>query len=499
MDRTSLLFIALVIVLGGFIALYADRFGRELGKKRLRLAGLRPRRTAEIIVFTAGVLAPLLAILVLMGVSAEARLWIAKGYRAVQEARNAEDAKRRAIAQYELILNKSRQLDSQIRDLEGRLESMRKQSNTYSVQAKQSEQRAKEAVQKASGLDRKVFELGGQVKQRQELLGKLQSDLTASRNRLGSLTQSYNTLQKQRDEANAEVSRLGQEVGSLEAQIKSGEGNLADLRIQLDQRQKDLRDAEQAQKTAVDSLNAELAKLNKELEDAQLRVSIARQRIQDLAQEWLTEPMIFQIGEEVTRLPIDRQLSAMEAQRALDSALRSARVTAGQRGARPNAEGYEADLIDLFTSTDQRVTVAQQREAIVRALTGRGQETLLVISVRFNAFRNQFVPLDIQIYNNPVVFEEGEVLGEERIDANASVGEIIDQVTNLLSVTVRRKAEERKMIIASGGDGLGRIEPAEVYAMVSTVQNLQRVVRLQALAKSQTRAGGPLEIEFRFR
>ena len=209
--------------------------------------------------------------------------------------------------------------------------------------------------------------------------------------------------------------------------------------------------------------------------------------------------MIFQIGEEVTRLPIDRQLSAMEAQRALDSALRSARVTAGQRGARPNAEGYEADLIDLFTSTDQRVTVSQQREAIVRALTGRGQETLLVISVRFNAFRNQFVPLDVQIYNNPVVFEEGEVLGEERIDAKASVGEIIDQVTNLLSVTVRRKAEERKMIIARGGDGLGRIEPAEVYAMVSTVQNLQRVVRLQALAKSQTRAGGPLEIEFRFR
>lgn len=499
MDRTSLLFLILVIVLGGFIALYADRFGRELGKKRLRLAGLRPRRTAEIIVFSAGVLAPLLAILVLMGVSAEARLWIARGYRAVQDARNADDAKKRAIAQYELILIKSRQLDSQIRDLEARLESMRKQSDTYSVQAKQSEQRAKEAVQKASGLDRRVFELGGQVKQRQELLGKLQSDLSASRDRLGSLTQSYNTLQKQRVEADAEVLRLAQQIGSLESQIQTGEGDLKDLQNELEKRQKELAAAEEARRLAVDSLNAELTQLNTELERARQQVSFATQRIQDLAQEWLNQPMIFQIGEEVIRSPLDRQLSALEAQRALESALRSARVIASERGARPNAEGYEADLIDLFTRDDQRVTVAQQREAIVRALTGRGQESLLVISVRFNAFRNQFVPLDVQIFNNPIVFEEGELLGEERIDANASVGKIIEQVTNLLSTTVRRKAEERKMIIAAGGDGLGRIDPAEVYAMVSTVQNLQRVVRLQALAKTQTRAGGPLAIEFRFR
>jgi uncharacterized protein (DUF3084 family) len=496
MDRTSLLFLILVIVLGGFIALYADRFGRELGKKRLRLAGLRPRRTAEIIVFSAGVLAPLLAILVLMAASAEARLWIAKGYRAVQEARNAEDARKRAIAQYELILTKSRQLESQIKDLELQQDQIRQQSEAFSKQAKQSEKDAKAALQKVSGLDRKVFELGGQVRTRQEQLTKVQTDLTSSQTRLSSLTQSYSTLQTQRDEANEEVERLGGDIASLEAQILSGKGDLSKLQGELTAKQIELREAEATYQEVVDRLNVDLEKLNGELRVAQAQISTARQYLQELAVKSLTERVIFQVGEEVVRLPVERQLSASEAQRALDTALRNARLVAKDRGARANIDGFEADLIDRV---DPRITVAQQREAIIRALTGRGQESLLVISTPVNAFNDTFVPLDVQIFNNPIVFEEGELLGEERIDANASVGKIIEQVTNLLSTTVRKKAEERKMIIAAGGDGLGRIEPAEVYSMVSTVQNLQRVVRLQALAKTQTRAGGPLEIEFRFR
>lgn len=496
MDRTSLIFLILVVVLGGFIALYADRFGRELGKKRLRLGKLRPRRTAEIIVFTAGVFAPLLAILVLVLVSAEARHWIQRGYKAVQDARNAEEARKRAIGQYDLILTKSRQLESQIKDLEAQQEDIRRQSETFSKQAKQSEQQAKAALQKVSGLDRKVFELGGKVRTRQEQLSKVQSDLSSSQTRLSSLSQSYNALQRQRDEANAEVERLGGDITDLEEQIRNGQGDLTKLQADLAAKQNELREAQATYDRAVADLNADLERVDRELRSAQAMLNVVQQDLQDLATKSLTEPVIFQVGEEVARLAVDRQLSASEAQRALDTALHNARQIAKERGAGVNADGYEADLVERV---NPRITVAQQREAIIRALTGRGQESLLVIRTPVNAFNDTFVPLDVQIFNNPIVFEAGDLLGEERIDANVSIDKILEQVTNLLSVTVRQKAEERKMIIAVGGGGLGRLQPAEVFGIVSTIQNLQRVVRLQAIAKSQTRAGGPLEIEFRFR
>lgn len=497
MDRTSLIFLTLVIILGGFIALYADRFGRELGKKRLRIGKLRPRRTAEIIVFSAGVLAPLLAILVLMLVSAEARHWIARGYKAVQDARNAEDERRRAIEQYELVVTKTRQLESLIDDLEGRLEVGRKQSEKYSSQASASEKRAEEALRKASGLDRRVSELGGQVKDRQATLTKVINDLTSSRDRLDSLSLSYDTLQRQKDEANNYVGQLQDDIEVLESNISSGKGDLEKTRRDLQLKQDELREAEREYQQTLAKMDRDLELREQELQNAQTQLTAAEQVLHRLASKSLVERLIFNVGEEVTRLPVGRQLSATEAQRALDTVLRQARGVAAERGALPNFDGYEADLFER-TLNEGPVSVAQQREAIIRALTGRGQESLLVVSAPFNAFHGQFVPITIQIYNNPVVFQEGEVLGEERIEANASASRIIEQVTNLLSGTVRERALDRRMIIAEGGE-VGRITPAEVVELVRSIQNLQRVVRLQAIAKQETRAGGPLLIEFRLR
>lgn len=495
MDRTSLIFLVLVIVLGGFIALYADRFGRELGKKRLRIGKLRPRRTAEIIVFSAGVLAPLLAILVLMLVSAEARHWMVRGYKAVQDARNAQEARARAVEQYELVLTKTRQLESLIDDLEARLEVGRKQSEKYSSQATASEKRAEEALKKASGLDRKVFELGGQVKERQAALTKVQTDLTSSRENLSSLRQSFTVLRKQTDEANNQVVDLSDDITELEAKIRSGEGNLQDLQRQLKEKQEALSEAETFYNETRSKLEADLEKVARDLQQTQINLSFAEQYLKQFATDALREPLIFNVGEELVRYPVDRQLNAAEAQRALDTVLRQARNVAAERGAR---EGNEADLLELTLNNGQKVTVAQQREAIIRALTGRGQESLLLIRTPMNVFRGQVVALDVQIFNNPVVFQEGELLGEERIEANASASRIIEQVTNLLSGTVRQRAVDRRMIVAEGGE-VGRITPAEVFELVRSIQSLQRVVRLQAIAKEETRAGGPLLIEFRLR
>ena len=66
MDILSVLFLAVVIILGGVIALIADRLGRTLGKKRLTYLKMRPRRTAEVITVAAGMLITLLTMVTLL-------------------------------------------------------------------------------------------------------------------------------------------------------------------------------------------------------------------------------------------------------------------------------------------------------------------------------------------------------------------------------------------------------------------------------------------------
>ncbi len=70
----NLTVLVLAVLLGSVIAYLADRLGRTLGKTSL--LGMRPRTTAEVLTAAAGGLIPLVTILIILAVSADARLYI---------------------------------------------------------------------------------------------------------------------------------------------------------------------------------------------------------------------------------------------------------------------------------------------------------------------------------------------------------------------------------------------------------------------------------------
>src|SRR3954471_22386668 len=90
-----------MFALGGVIAYFADRLGRNLGKKRLSLFGLRPRHTAELLTVAAGALIPVITIVIVMVVSRDVREWLLNGPAIVQQQRDA--VKRLDDAQKDLI------------------------------------------------------------------------------------------------------------------------------------------------------------------------------------------------------------------------------------------------------------------------------------------------------------------------------------------------------------------------------------------------------------
>src|SRR6185503_808028 len=85
MSLTSLALVILICLIGGGIALFADNLGRNLGKKRLRLGRLRPRKTAQVFTFLAGAVIPLLSIAAVMWLSQDVRKWFAEGPAVVDE------------------------------------------------------------------------------------------------------------------------------------------------------------------------------------------------------------------------------------------------------------------------------------------------------------------------------------------------------------------------------------------------------------------------------
>ena len=70
----GVLLIPLLILLSGAIALVGNAVGRNIGRRRLSLVGLRPRYTAQIVTVVTGMLITIVTLIVVLLISSEARV-----------------------------------------------------------------------------------------------------------------------------------------------------------------------------------------------------------------------------------------------------------------------------------------------------------------------------------------------------------------------------------------------------------------------------------------
>jgi uncharacterized protein (DUF3084 family) len=87
----GVLLIPVLIALSGGIALVGNAVGRGIGRRRLSLFGLRPRYTAQVVTVVTGMLITLLTLVVMLLLSAEARVALFRLNAVLQETRRQED------------------------------------------------------------------------------------------------------------------------------------------------------------------------------------------------------------------------------------------------------------------------------------------------------------------------------------------------------------------------------------------------------------------------
>ena len=97
------LLIPVLIVLSGAIALVGNAVGRNIGRRRLTLLGLRPRYTAQVITVATGMLITVTTLLVVLALSQEARV---------------------ALFRLNEVLSETRRLEAEIRKQEDRLKQL---------------------------------------------------------------------------------------------------------------------------------------------------------------------------------------------------------------------------------------------------------------------------------------------------------------------------------------------------------------------------------------
>jgi len=523
-------FILIVLASGG-IAVFADWLGRKLGKKRLTVFRLRPKTTAQLGTFMSGIIISGVTILVLAAVSSDVRQWIVEGRRAL--AQRDQLVKEIAGVQAELKSGEQKRdvQVAQIKGLEGDIKSKATQvSQQKSLLGKQRELLAKQQ-DNLVGLQARIDSLTPKVTRLEETLRlandrirrvnaerervqaaltQRQTQLRLAQSRLQTVRTSLARIQKDlvaakglRDVAINEKNDIARQNLELLNENNKLLDTKKDLDLQVGNLQK-ARDEAQRQyalaQAAFLQAESDLATATTQLDDARTALKQARtegELLMGITRATREQPMTYRMGEEVTRISVGAGLSVKAAESNLTNLLRSARMTASKRGAKPNETlGVPAAaIIEHPPKTPEQI----ERD-IVRQIAGSQEPVVVVAYSSVNSFVGEPVSLEVSVFPNPLVYKRGQIVAESRIDGKKDEGVIFRQLSDFIGTKIRERAKQDRMIARTGSDSAyGEISSDTILKLVSDVRAASRQVRLVALADEDTRAGDELKLNFAIR
>lgn len=232
---TGLVLIAAILILGGVIATVGDRLGTRVGKARLTLFNLRPRKTATLITILTGGIIAASTLGILFAVSDNLRTGVFDLERIRRERRTAEEERDKAKAervQIERRLQASRRKQEAARKRLARInESLQAANDRQALTAAQLNQSQAQ-----------LGEVQSRFQQAQTLLRTVSSQLSALRNELKQLQAGRQELIQQRDQVRAQIAERDQEIAERDRAIAERETQLLALESQRSDLEKEVQD-----------------------------------------------------------------------------------------------------------------------------------------------------------------------------------------------------------------------------------------------------------------
>lgn len=189
---TGITLILVLALMGGLIAYLGDKLGSKIGKKRLRLFGLRPHDTSVVMTIVSGMLVAALTITVLTIASKEVRT----------------------------ALFGMKQMRAEIASLTATRDKANEELSAQSAKIEELDQKISEATQAAEQARQQKAAAEAQMKDAQAQMQQAQADLGQLQDRYAEASTRLQEAQEQVRQAEAARDQLQQDVKSLEDTAK---------------------------------------------------------------------------------------------------------------------------------------------------------------------------------------------------------------------------------------------------------------------------------------
>jgi|GEM_PF-2389428 len=510
---TFAILILALIVATCFIAYIADNIGKNLGKKRISIFGLRPRQTATLISMATSVVIMLLTVAILMLTSASLRNALLR-YDTEKKAANKvqreyaqlqtekEELLKSVRVQHEQIernRTQTEQFRNQRVEAEGllqrankRLDIARKGENSARARAREAQTRLSAARKQFDTFKRQLAQANVQVTAAKERVEKARSQvifaekqLKAEQGRVESTQAQLGGAQEKLVKAQSELQQAQSQQEAARQQLEVARKQLETSRRNLDLVQKKVTEniaeltAAQTEKASLevrrDALQADLKAKERELENLQEQVR-QYQEIQKIAERIATGDVGVQVGEVFAEETVPPHASTKEALTSLRKLVSEAREELGKT---------RRDLTLAIPET----TTNQTEDEFLSGFAAYLSTLEVPVSIRLVAARDhargesnivaRLLPIQVR-----TVFDQGEVLASAAIDAGSEDFRIFNRLLALLNENEQR-ARERGVMPLLTEDSPFFYHPRtneQVFDALRRIQAMGGIVRVRLLA-----------------
>ncbi|MFI5385598.1 MAG: DUF3084 domain-containing protein [Fimbriimonadales bacterium] len=497
MDFLPIVVLIVFVLLGGVIAVVADVIGRKIGKKRLKIHHrIRPKYTARILTFLWGVLITLFTMFLIGVSSSDMRTLLLHGRQAInllryQQAQLQLDNGKLKSENVGLadrnkdLATKLYEGQVRLKDADSKLKESQKKLADANKNLEAAASKYAMLSRREASLSKSLGSVNRELASKRTELAKAQKDYKAAHNQLVYAAKMYDDQVRYSQKMKADVDDLELKAKASRQQIDDANASISALNVQKAQLQSDTRIAQEAKDKAL----AALSEVQQQLRVAEQQVALTGQSLLDALERSRLRPLMFAIGEELFRLPIPAGTSKDKARSKVEDALAVARTVAKERGAR-QANGI--DYADLKDNPEASVETQKDEEAAQLAGSPEGQ--VLIVYSSTNVFALEGVIVALSHKPNPIVYQQGQLLAEVPVDARADYSKILQSLNGLMT-NLRKRAIQDKMI-PIGNTSFGSVTSEQILDLYDRIRIEHRQVRVQALARQQTRAADPLVLNF---
>lgn len=438
MTTASFVLVLAVLILGGLIATVGDRIGTRVGKARLSLFKLRPRKTATLVTILTGTIISASTFGILFGASEQLRT-------GVFELEKIEGRLKRTRNQLDQARGQKDQVEQE-------LAQARVEQSTAKRQLSQTNQQLKNTKQQLTDTDASLQAALTERSRAQAEAARKQAELSQTRSQLMSVSEQANALR-------ADIRRLANERQQLQA----------DRQRLIAQRDQEIRSRDQMIRQKETQLQ--------ELEVQQEFLTQAAQRLAQETQSLRVGNVAIERGQ-ILASGVLRIVDPGSAHRAVDQLLQEANRQAAVL-VRP---GTRNQIIQITTGEVDQV-IARIRD---------GQEYVVQILAVQNYLLGE-VPIKVvaTVVRNRAVLQPGDVVASIMLDPSTVSDREIQRRINLLISAANFRA--RNLGILSDSVLVGRIE--SLVAFIDQLRQVTQPLEIKAVATQTTYTAGPLKIE----